>query len=185
MRSGFRTAVVAVVTVVGGLLAACTTASDTGADSTMDPQDVVTLPSSTVDAPDPSIGAWCALVPASLVASTLGIELREPTESFTTEEIRCTFVPVSEGELTIAVRFRVDQTAGTFAAYRASLERPDEPTSDLPGVGDEAFYRTNEFDIQVTQILVARQGAVAVELQAPGALEACANLVRAILAQLA
>jgi len=149
---------------------------DEDAPSTVEP----TRPPSTTGA-----GAWCALVPPSLVASTLGIQLREPTASFTPDEIRCTYVPVTEGELTIGVRFRVHQDQTTFAAYRASLDRPTEPMLDLAGVGDEAIYRTNEFDIQITHVVIARAGSVVVELEAPGTLEGCTALVKAILAQLA
>lgn len=190
MRIRSRIFVAAVAASVG-LLSACTAAPmseaadgvaqtteasvNEGAPSTVEPS---RTPSTT------GAGAWCALVPPSLVASTLGIQLREPTASFTPDEIRCTYVPVTEGELTIGVRFRVHQDQATFAAYRESLERPAEPLLDLAGVGDEAFYRTNEFDIQVTHIVVARVGTVVVQLEAPGTLEDCTALVQAVLAKL-
>jgi hypothetical protein len=190
MRTPFRVVVIALAA-VGGLLTACTPAPSAGptTDSTVEPPGATDQGSLSTVEPGPTgaptgAAAWCALAPPSLVASTLGIQLRVPAASFTSEEIRCTYVPVAEGEMTIAVRFRVDQTHDTFVEHRESINRPNEPTIDLPAVGDEAFYRTNEFDVQVTQIVVARKGTVSVQLEAPGTLDDCAELVRAILAQL-
>jgi hypothetical protein len=130
--------------------------------------------------------AWCALAPPAMAEAALGLQVQVPTASFTSEEIRCTYRPVQEGGDTIRLRFRPDQDHDSFLAYRDSVAAGQfDPVVDLPGVGDEAFYSTSEFDVLVSQTLVARQNSVILIIEAPGALEPVTALATQVLAQLA
>ena len=127
----------------------------------------------------------CDLAPAALIKSTLGMNLREPTESFDDTEIDCTYVPVQANDLTILLRFRVGQDHASFVTYRNDFETNGQPTTDLTDVGDEAYYSTTESGTTITHTVAARQGSVVVTVGAPTSLDSLKNLIRQILAALA
>src|SRR5690606_36365907 len=104
-RAGMRTAFrLLAVASAAFLVSDCTVApaSDSAApESTVDssavPESSIVEPFEDMDAARSNAAAWCALVPPSLVASTLGMELNEPTASFSGEEVHCTYRPVEDG----------------------------------------------------------------------------------------
>src|SRR5262245_36012914 len=49
--------------------------------------------------------AWCDLVPPATVEAALDTEVHEPTATFSTEEVHCTYRPVDDGGLTIFVQY--------------------------------------------------------------------------------
>lgn len=176
------------------LLSACSAAPEAGpAGSSLEPS-----PEPEVDLAAPvsddttedgeeaesNAAAWCALVPSSLVASTLGMSLQPPTASFSAEEVYCTYLPVEDGGRTIQVQFRLSQDHAGFVAVREESEIPGVSVADLPDVGDEAFYTSSEFGDVVTNTVTARRGSVVLTIGAPSPLEQVANLVRLVLAQL-
>lgn len=128
--------------------------------------------------------AWCALVPSSLVASTLGLQLHPPTASFSAEEVRCTYLPMDEGGRTIQVHFLIAQDHERFVAVREESETLGVSVADLPDVGDEAFYTSSEFGEVVTNTVTARQGSVVLTIGAPSPLEDVTTLVRQVFDQL-
>jgi hypothetical protein len=179
----------AALLLLSGCMVAPDSTSDTGlGDSTMD---VPGADPSTVDGPpdvEPAEGnaaAWCGLVPPSLIDSTLGMKLQQPIPSFSAAEVHCTYSPVENGGLTILVQFRLQQDHDTFAAFREESAIPGEPSVDLPGVGDEAYYVSSDFDAVVTHTVTARHSSVVVIVGAPTPLEDVTALVQAVLAQLA
>lgn len=182
MRTALRLLAVASAAL---LLPACTVAAPDSApsDSTLEAQPSI------VDGPPDleaagNAAAWCALVPPPLIASTLGMELSEPTASFSAEEVHCTYQPVADGGLTIQVQFRLAQDQASFATFRTESGTPGVETMDLAGVGDEAYYSSSEFGDVVTNTVTARKGTVVFILGAPTPLDEVKALVQQVLAKL-
>ena len=184
MTTPSRLALIPAAALAVGLLTACTATPDTVADGT--PSSEVLTSEGVDPGPDPTldtdgVGAWCALVPSDLVEDTVGTEVRNPTASFTTDEVLCRYLPVQAGEGTVDVRFRPDQDHASFVDYRESGEDEVEPSVDLSGIGDEAFYRVSEFEALIAHIVVVRKGSVIVSVDAPGDLDQVTSLARAAL----
>jgi hypothetical protein len=173
------------------LLSACTAVPDSASsDSTMDtsagpePPVAVEPLQEDMEVSRSNAAAWCALVPSSLVASTLGMQLQSPTASFSAEEVHCTYLPVEDGGRTIQVYFRLSQDHETFVAVREEAEIPGVEVANLTDVGDEAFYTSSQFGDVVTNTVTARQGSVVLTVGAPSPLEEVTELVRRVLEQL-
>jgi hypothetical protein len=128
--------------------------------------------------------AWCALIPPSLVAATLGMQLKEPAASFSAQEVHCTYLPVEDGGLTIQVLFRLSQDHEQFVAFREESAVPGVSVADLTSVGEEAHYSSSEFGDVVTHTVAARQGSVVLVVGAPSPLDDVTELVREVFAQL-
>lgn len=190
-RAGMRT-VIRLLTAASAalLLSACSAAPDAApsssdSETSAEPE----LPASEpyeedMEAARSNAAAWCALIPSSLVASTLGMELQPPMASFSAEEVHCTYQPVEDGGRTIQVHFRLSQDHERFLAVREESEIPGVSIADLPGVGDEAFYTSSEFGDVVTNTVTARQGSVVLTVGAPSPLEDVTELVRQVFDQL-
>ena len=169
------------------LLPACTVGTDPDSapsDSTMDVQPSIVDGPPDLEAARGNAAAWCALVPPPLIASTLGMELSEPTASFSADEVHCTYLPVAEGGLTIQVQFRLAQDQSSFTTFRTESELPGVDTTELSGVGDEAYYSSSEFGDVVTNTVTARKGSVVFIVGAPTPLPEVTDLVQQVLAKL-
>jgi hypothetical protein len=173
------------------LLSACSAAapesapSSSALDESVAPEPPASEPvEEDAEAAHSNAAAWCALIPSSLVASTLGMELQPPAASFSAEEVHCTYQPVDEGGRTIQVHFRLSQDHERFLAVREESEIPGVSIADLPNVGDEAFYTSSEFGDVVTNTVTARQGSVVLTVGAPTPLEDVTDLVRQVFDQL-
>jgi hypothetical protein len=174
------------------LLAGCVAAPDAPSDAGLGDStvDVPTGPDgSTVEGPPDleqagNAAAWCDLASPSLIDETLGLQMQEPIASFTADEVHCDYVAVEAGDPTLVVQFLLGQDHDTFAAYREAVENPSEPSADLTGVGDEAFYRFSEFASPVSYFAVARKGSVVLLVEAPSSLEDVTDLMVQVLAQL-
>jgi hypothetical protein len=172
------------------LLSACSAAPDQAPSETeLDTPAGLELPAAgpveeDMEAARSNAAAWCALVPSSLVASTLGMQLQPPTASYSAEEVHCTYPPVEDGGRTIQVQFRLAQDHERFLALREESDSSGLSTSDLPGLGDEAFYTSSEFGEVVAYTVTARQGSVVLTVGAPSPLEGVMELVRQVFGQL-
>ncbi len=149
------------------------------------------IDTSTLDSPEvpsvavPPAGApSCALVPPSVIASTMDLELGAPTESFSADGIHCNYTPVDPDDPTIIVEFRTGQDHATFVAYRQANAVIGEDESEVGGVGDEAYVRTGQFDALVSNTLVARKGDALFIVTAPVSVEQCIALAQAVLGTL-
>ncbi len=179
----FLAALAAFATALGGCQAA---PSPSGTPSDESTEDTTVGPDSTTTVrTEPARPPGCALAPAALIKTTLGMSLREPTESFDDTEIDCTYVPVQESDLTILLRFRLGQDHASFVTYRTDSETNGEPTTDITDVGDEAYFSTTEFGVTITHTVAARKGSVVLIVSAPTSLDSVKNLTRQILASLA
>ena len=185
MTTPLRLVLLPVAALAFGLVSACT-AAPTGPDvnssaGVLNSEDTSVGPAPETTLDTTGVGAWCALVPPALVGQTFGVTMRQPTASFTSDEVLCRFLSADDGQVTVDVRFRPNQDHASFVAYRLSDEDADEPSVDLPGVGDEGFYRVSEFEALVAHTVVVRKGSVIVSVDAPGDLAQTTAVVRAAL----
>jgi hypothetical protein len=144
----------------------------------MDIPDLPSVPVPPLGAPD------CALVPPAVVQSTLDLELEEPTESFSADGIHCNFAPIDPDGPTIIVEFRTGQDHESFVRYREQNAIVGETEAEVPGVGEEAYVRTGQFDALISNVLVARKGDVLFILTAPVSVDKCVALAQAVLGSL-
>ena len=186
MRAPLRLVVTASTALL--LSAGCTPLPDAPSgpptSSTVDSVTTSTVDNTTSAPPSGNAAAWCALAPASLIQSALGLTVTGPTASFSTDEIHCDYQPASDGSLTVALQFRLQQDHDSFVSYRQKTENPSEPVTELPGVGDEAYYVRSEFGVTITHTIVARQGSIVLLLSAPSSLAQTTDLARQIVAKL-
>jgi hypothetical protein len=99
----------------------------------------------------------CGKASAAVVKSTLGFTVTEPQESFDETEIECTYRAVGNGN-SLVVKFRTGQDAASFARNRRDADSTGMPTTDVDGVGDQAYATAEEFDALVSNTLVGAQG---------------------------
>jgi hypothetical protein len=162
--------------------------SNRGPASTVDD----TAGSSTVDAQAPSVGVpsgkpgdpSCLLAPASLVGSTLGLALKEPTQYIVAQGIECGYQPVNPDSSSIMLRFLTGQDHNTFVAYRAGDTSGDSGPADLTGLGEEAYYTSSDFSSPTTHTVVARKGTVIVVASAGAELVRVQTLVQSLVTAL-
>jgi hypothetical protein len=133
---------------------------------------------------DPALSKQiCGKAPASVVKSTLGFTVTEPQESFDETEIECTYRSVGNGN-SLVVKFRTGQDAASFARNRRDADSTGMPTTDVDGVGDQAYATAEEFDALVSNTLVARKGSVQMSVTAPATIEQEKAFVKAVFAAL-
>jgi hypothetical protein len=122
----------------------------------------------------------CAVAPAPLVSSTLGIPVNEPSEIANAAVTECTYLSAGGGGGTVIVRYQTVVNATTFAAGRRGFEDSGQPTTDVRGFLDEAYSTSSEFGDNVTNTLVARKGAVEIQVMADVPIDAEKALVQKI-----
>lgn len=100
----------------------------------------------------------CRLAPASLVNTALGTDLAEPTQEINGPVTVCQYVGKAAGHVT--VRFETGQSATIFQQVRKSFADNGQPTKDVHGLVDEAFFSTISGANFTLNTLVARQGPI-------------------------
>jgi hypothetical protein len=142
---------------MGGCASPSTSTEDTGPEAT-----TATATSEPTQASGPNVRPTCALAPASLIKETLNADVSGPAQVSADTSVECTYLSGIGGH-TVIVRFKTDQDAASFANDRRESDNTGEPTSDVSGVGDEAYQSSVEFGDTVTNTMVARKGTM--ELQ--------------------
>jgi hypothetical protein len=122
----------------------------------------------------------CALVSSAVIQANLAIAVSEPEQSADGSAITCDYRPVS-GELTLVITFATGEDKDSFGRGRRSLDNGGQPTSDVPGVVDEAYVSSTESGNTVTNRLVARKGSVVMTVAAPVSVDAEKTLVAKVL----
>jgi hypothetical protein len=148
----------------GGLLAGCASTPPSGTDNS-GPDSEASTPVDVATPTGPTAAPGCALAPVSLIKETLNLDVNPPSQSTADSETECTYLPVG-GANAVVIRFAVDEDATSFAGRRHDSDSSGEPTSDVPGVGDEAYSSTTEFGETITIATTARKGTVVIELVA-------------------
>ena len=158
-------------------LAGCTTTPP--ADG---PDQAETTADGTADPADPPTGAapTCALVPAAVIKANLNVAVSEPTQTASGSTVTCDYRP-ADGALTVIIKFTTGEDRDSFARGRRSLDDGGEPTSDVPGLLDEAYLSSTEFDDIVTNSLVARKGSTTMSVAAVAPVEAEKSLIAKVL----
>jgi hypothetical protein len=121
----------------------------------------------------------CSLAPAALVKSTLNIDVSPPAEVANGAATECTYLS-GVGGTTVTVRLQTGDGADAFAIGRRGFDDGGQPTSDVTGLGDEAYKSSVEFGDVVTNTLVARKGAVEVYVEAAATVDGEKALVQKI-----
>jgi hypothetical protein len=156
-------------------LTGCTAATPPDAP---DPTDESTAPSTAQAAPPAAPG--CALVSAAVIKASLNIAVGEPTQTSSGSTISCDYLP-ADGAHTVVIRFVTDEDQESFARARRSLDSGGHPTTDVPGLVDEAYVSSDEFGDTVTNSLVARKGSVSMSVAAVASVEAEKALIAKVL----
>lgn len=146
------------------LLAACTsTPEPRSAPTTQEPAPVLTTP----DVP-PGNGPNCANANASVVGKALNLRLQKPSETVDGPVTKCEYLG---GGLPTWVSFTKNATAKSFAAAKP------EGARDLAGFLDEA-YEVSQGQSEISQhTVVARRGAVTIEVHSPAGVDRAKKLV--------
>jgi hypothetical protein len=127
-----------------------------------------------------AITPGCALVPAAVIKASLNIAVSEPNQTTSGSTISCDYLP-ADGAHTVVITFTTDQDKDSFARTRRSLDAGGHPTTDVPGLLDEAYVSSDEFGDTVTNSLVARKGSVSMSVAAVASVEAEKSLVAKVL----
>ncbi|MFG2040438.1 hypothetical protein [Dactylosporangium sp. NPDC048998] len=100
----------------------------------------------------------CAIAPASLINSTLGITAGDPEEQDNGSVTVCTYSG------TTIVRFDTATDAAAFATEKQTYAPHGMKTTDIPGFADEAYYATLSAVGITTNTVVARKGSIEVQI---------------------
>jgi hypothetical protein len=165
-----------------GLMAGCASSPSTTTEDTPAPDSSVA--SENAGATGSAVHPTCALAPVSVIKETLKIDVSAPTETSSAGIVECSYMSAASGH-NVIVRFSTDQDANTFAGLRDDAENGGEPTTDVSGVGDEAYQSSVEFGDTVTNTMVARKGTVAIQVDAVASLDAEKALLTKLFAALA
>jgi hypothetical protein len=131
--------------------------------------------------PDPSpVSVSCALVSAAIIQANLGLAVSEPSQTGNGSAISCDYRPVS-GALTVVITFATGEDKDSFARGRRSLDNGGQPTSDVPGLVDEAYVSSTESGDTVTNRLAARKGSIVMTVAAAASVDAEKSLVTKVL----
>jgi len=131
------------------------------------------------DAAGNALELSCGLAPAALVTSTLNIAVSPPSQVASGSQTECTYLS-GVGGSTVTIRLQTGDGAAAFAIGRKGFDEGGQPTSDVTGIGDEAYQSSVEFGDVVTNTLVARKGAVEVLVEAVASVDAEKALIQKI-----
>jgi predicted peptidase len=151
--------------------------------TTEDTQTDATASSEPTEATGPSVTPACNIAPASLIKETLKVDVAAPTQTSSGTSIDCDYQSGSGHN--VIVHFESEQDAASFADGRHNADSSGEPTSDVSGVGDEAYQSSVEFGDTVTNTMVARKGTVSIKVDAAATLDGEKALLTKLFAAIA
>jgi hypothetical protein len=129
-----------------------------------------------VDQPAGGPAPTCANVPAAVIKASLNRAVSEPTQTTGGSTVTCEY-----GALNVIIKFTTGVDKDSFARERRSLDNGGQPTSDVPGLVDEAYASSTESGNTVTNSLVARKGSTTMSVAAPAPIEAEKALIAKVL----
>jgi len=165
-----RLALLLVFTVLA--LGGCTSTPSEGSDQT----DPTTAADDPVEQSPAGAAPTCANVPAAVIKASLNIAVGEPAQTTSGSTVTCEY-----GALNVIIKFTTGVDKDSFARERRSLDNGGQPTSDVPGLVDEAYASSTESGNTVTNSLVARKGSTAMSVAAAAPIEAEKSLVAKVL----
>lgn len=128
----------------------------------------------------------CSLVTAADVSSTLAIPVGPPLIDRSHPPVTSCLFQGGTPTRTVLVVFHPDEDAAAFANDKATLNANRLPTTDIPGLGDQAYASLLQSpDKKVSVVtLVARKGMVQVSIRSQTTLDPAFQLMQLILARL-
>jgi hypothetical protein len=178
----FRLSLALTFTGAVGLIAGC---SSSGSPSTTDGQSDASIGAgdTPTEPASPAAQSSCKLAPASLIKEKLKLDVQAPSEVSADNTVECTYLSGQQGN-SVIVRFQAGRDATTFADRRHTADNGGQPTSDIAGVGDQAYQSSVEYGDTVTNTMVARKGAVEIEVVSVGTVDAEKALLVALFSAL-
>ena len=104
-----------------------------------------------------------------MIKETLKLEVSPPSEVSADSAVECTY---PSGQNSVIIRFQGDRDATTFADRRREADKGGEPTSNVAGLGDEAYLSSVEFGDTVTNTMVSRKGKIEIEVVSVASVDA-------------
>jgi hypothetical protein len=102
------------------------------------------------------------LLSPDAVSKIVGFTVKPPVAAGTGPVVLCTFTPQdlasSSAVGAVVIRKETQVTAASFAAARKVLEAGAQATTDLPGIGDEAYASTYGAGTFGADTVVVRKG---------------------------
>jgi hypothetical protein len=102
------------------------------------------------------------LLSSDAVSKIVGFTVKPPVAAGTGPVVLCTFTPqdLASGSAVgaVVIRKETQVTAASFAAARKVLEAGAQATTDLPGIGDEAYASTYGAGTFGADTVVVRKG---------------------------
>jgi hypothetical protein len=140
-----------------------------------------TTADSTAESTDQGAAApTCANVSAVIIKANLNVTVSEPAQTISGSTVTCDYRP-ADGALTVIIKFTTGEDKDSFARGRRLLDNGGQPTSDVPGLLDEAYVSSTESGDAVTNSLVARKGSITMSVAATAPVEAEKSLVAKVL----
>lgn len=140
--------------------------------------------SDTTQPAGPSAAPACAVAPPALLKQTLNLDVSAPTQTGAGTFVECTYLGGVGGQ-TVTIRVETQQDHASFADRRRASDADGQPTSDVTGVGDEAYQSSVEFGDIITNTLVARKGTVEVRVIAVATIDAEKALLTTLIGAMA
>jgi hypothetical protein len=110
----------------------------------------------------------CSLAPASMVGAALGVDIKDgPTAMSNTLVTECSYTTPAFDDVTI--RFETQENAQGFALGKQGFGAAK--VTDVAGFQDEAYYNAIGIGVGTITTLVARKGAVEIEVSSKAPLD--------------
>ena len=102
------------------------------------------------------------------------------TRSSTTE---CGYRGVHTANAAVIIRYDTDASASSFVKYRTSFERRGLKLGSITGLGDQAYYFSDQVGHTTVTTVVLLKGSLQVLVTGTGALDPIGSIARYTLAQ--
>ena len=132
----------------------------------------------------PAPGPPCTVATAALVSAKLGFVLTGPNVDREPGATICTYDNPSNQAQSATVQLQYQVTAAAFATERNGFSSHGETTTDVPGLGEEAYAASLTIASVTNSTLVARKGTQEVLITSTAPTDRLPALMTAILAQL-
>lgn len=126
----------------------------------------------------------CTFTPIAEVRSTLGdADIGEPTSDRRNPVVNVCAYPQAGVDSQVIIRYEVDSDSESFAITKKGFNDNGQPTTDVSGLGDEAFSSALSASGLTFTSVVARKGSHSVQIVSRASLDQIKTLTASILAR--
>lgn len=126
----------------------------------------------------------CTFTPLAEVRSTLADDTTaEPTSDRRNPSVNVCAYAQRGIDAQVIIRYEVDLDAESFAASKKAFNESGQPTTDISGVGDEAFTSSLTLGDDVFTSLMVRKGSKGLQIVNRAPLDKIETLATSILAR--